>query len=104
MRHLRLVCLVTMVALLLGGCGASDSDLLAVDVRGVVVDPETQSPILFLVDPESEKGLPVWIGLGEARAISLGLEERHASSPVDPRPDEEHVGFVACQGGTGGHL
>jgi len=81
MRHLRLVCLVTMVALLPGGCGSSDSDLLAVDVRGVVVDPESQSPILFLVDPESEKGLPVWIGLGEARAISLGLK-----NVTPPRP------------------
>jgi bifunctional DNase/RNase len=67
--------------LCLGGCGSSDSDLLAVDVRGVVVDPETQSPILFLVDPESDKGLPVWIGLGEARAISLGLK-----NVTPPRP------------------
>jgi len=81
MHHLRLVCLVTTAALLLGGCGASDSDLIAVDVRGVIVDPETQSPILFLVDPESEKGLPVWIGLSEARAISLGLKD-----VTPPRP------------------
>ena len=82
MRHLRLVCLVIMVAHLLGGCGVSDSDLLAVNVRGVVVDPETQSPILFLVDPVSEKGLPVWIGLGEARAISLGLKGLTPSRPL----------------------
>ena len=81
MRRLRLVCLVTMASVLLGGCGSSDSDLLAVDVRGVVVDPESQSPVLFLVDPESEKGLPVWIGLGEARAISLGLK-----NVTTPRP------------------
>jgi bifunctional DNase/RNase len=81
MRHLRLVCLVMAVALLLGGCGAPDSGLLAVEVRGVVVDPETQSPVLFLVDPASEKGLPVWIGLGEAQAISLGLR-----NITPPRP------------------
>jgi len=81
MRHLRLVCLVIVVALFVGGCGSSDSDLLAVDVKGVVVDPETRSPILFLVDPESKKGLPVWIGLSEARAISLGLKD-----VTPPRP------------------
>lgn len=81
MRHLRLVCLVMVVALLPGGCRSSDSDLLPVEVRGVVVDPETQSPVLFLVDPASEKGLPVWIGLGEARAISLGLR-----NVTPPRP------------------
>lgn len=82
MRRLRLVCLVTMVAVSLGGCGASESDLLAVDVRGVVVDPETRSPILFLVDPESEKGLPVWIGRSEARAISLGLKDVTPTRPL----------------------
>ena len=81
MRHLRLVCFVTVGALFVAGCGCSDSDLLPVDVRGVVVDPETQSPILFLVDPESEKGLPVWIGRSEARAISLGLKD-----VTPPRP------------------
>ena len=82
MCHLRLVCLVTVGALFLAGCGASDSDLLPVDVRGVVVDPETQSPILFLVDPESGKGLPVWIGLSEARAISLGLKDVTPTRPL----------------------
>jgi bifunctional DNase/RNase len=67
---------------LVGGCESSDSDLLAVDVRGVILDPESQSPILFLVDPESEKGLPVWIGVGEARAISLGLNNVTPSRPL----------------------
>jgi bifunctional DNase/RNase len=69
------------IALLLGGCSSPDGELLAVDVKGVVIDPETQSPILFLVDPESNRGLPVWIGLNEARAITLGLEE-----VTPPRP------------------
>ncbi len=81
MRHPRLVWLAIIVALLLGGCGSSGSDLLPVDVKGVVVDPETQSPVLFLVDPDSERGLPVWIGLSEARAINLGLQD-----VVPPRP------------------
>ncbi len=81
MHHLRLVYVATVFALLLGGCASSDSDLIAVDVKGVVVDPESQSPVLLLVDPESEKGLPVWIGLGEARAISLGL-----ANATPPRP------------------
>jgi bifunctional DNase/RNase len=82
MDRLRLICLVFLVTLFSGGCGASDSALLAVDVRGVVIDPETQSPILFLVDPESEKGLPVWIGLSEARAISLGLNDVKPPRPL----------------------
>jgi bifunctional DNase/RNase len=53
-----------------------------VDVKGVVIDPENQSPILLLVDPDSEMGLPVWIGLSEARAITLGLEDITPPRPL----------------------
>ena len=81
MHRLRPLGYVVWVVFLLGGCQGSDSDLLAVDVRGVVVDPETQSPILFLVDPDSERGLPVWIGLSEARAITMALQD-----VAPPRP------------------
>jgi bifunctional DNase/RNase len=56
--------------------------LLAVDVKGVVIDPESRSPILLLVDPDSERGLPVWIGLSEARAITLGLEDITPPRPL----------------------
>lgn len=82
MRHLRHLCFVVVIALLPGGCRPPASDLLPVDVKGVVVDPETQSPILFLVDSESGRGLPVWIGLSEARAISLGLQDVKPPRPL----------------------
>jgi bifunctional DNase/RNase len=82
MRRMRCLCLVVWIALLAGGCGSSDRELLAVDVKGVVIDPESQSPILLLVDPDSEKGLPVWIGLSEARAITLGLEDITPPRPL----------------------
>ncbi len=82
MRRLRHVCLVVLIALLPGGCRSSVSDLLPVEVKGVVVDPESQSPILFLVDPETDRGLPVWIGLSEARAITLGLQNVEPPRPL----------------------
>lgn len=82
MGRLRLLCLVVWAALSVGGCGSSDRELLAVDVKGVVIDPESQSPILLLVDPDSEMGLPVWIGLSEARAITLGLEDITPPRPL----------------------
>lgn len=81
MLPLRLLCIVAWVALLLGSCSSSESELLPVEVKGVVMDPETQAPVLFLVDPDTERGLPVWIGLSEARAISLGLQD-----VTPPRP------------------
>lgn len=81
MHSLKVLCILAGVALLFGCCRSPDAGLLAVSVKGVVIDPETQSPILFLVDPESNMGLPVWIGLNEARAITLGLED-----VTPPRP------------------
>ncbi len=82
MRHPRLARFVLLASLLMGGCGPSNSGLLPVDVKGVVVDPDTQSPVLFLVDPDSERGLPVWIGLSEARAITLGLQAVEPPRPL----------------------
>jgi uncharacterized protein len=82
MRRLRPLCLVVWMAGFLAGCPSSDTNLLAVHVKGVVIDPESQSPILFLVDPDSEKGLPVWIGVSEARAIALGLEDITPPRPL----------------------
>lgn len=82
MRRMRSLCFVLWVVLSCGGCDSADRELLAVTVEGVVIDPETQSPILFLVDPASERGLPVWIGLSEARAISLGLEKITPPRPL----------------------
>ena len=81
MHRLILGCLVALGALLVGGCGSSDSDLLAVDVKGVAMDPESQTPVLFLVDRDAERTLPLWIGRSEARAISLGLQ-----GVTTPRP------------------
>ncbi len=82
MRRLRPLCFILWVALFCAGCESEDRELLPVNVKGVVIDPETQSPILFLVDPESDRGLPVWIGLSEARAISLGLEKITPPRPL----------------------
>ena len=82
MRPMKHLCLVVWIAFFAGGCGSSDQELLAVDVKGVVIDPESQSPILLLVDPDSEKGLPVWIGLSEARAITLGLQDITPPRPL----------------------
>ncbi len=82
MYRLRLGCLIVWGALLLGGCGSSGSDLLAVDVKGVAMDPESQTPVLFLADRNSDRILPLWIGRSEARAISLGLQGVSPARPL----------------------
>lgn len=50
-------------------------------IRGLMVDPSTNAPIVILKDVASDTVLPIWVGLYEANAIALEVEK---SSP--PRP------------------
>ena len=59
----------------------ADSEPIRMEVRGLMLDPSSNNPIVVLRDPESETFLPIWIGLFEASAIQLGLE-----SAKSPRP------------------
>lgn len=68
--------------LALAGCRSSEPELLPVKLEGVVVDPQTGSPVLFLMDEASERGIPVWIGVNEARSISMELQGISAPRPL----------------------
>ena len=46
-----------------------------VKVMGIMMDPKASNPVVVLVDPTSQKALPIWIGVFEAEAISRGLED-----------------------------
>jgi bifunctional DNase/RNase len=50
-------------------------------IRGLMVDPSTNAPIVILKDIASDTVLPIWVGLYEANAIALEVEK---ASP--PRP------------------
>jgi bifunctional DNase/RNase len=50
-------------------------------IRGLMVDPSTNMPIVLLKDPESDALLPIWVGLYEANAIAMEVEK-----PQTPRP------------------
>jgi len=52
-----------------------ERELIEVKVRGIVVDPKANNPVVVLVDLTGQKALPIWIGVFEAEAISRGLEE-----------------------------
>jgi hypothetical protein len=49
--------------------------LLEVQVKGIVLDPKANNPVVVLVDLAGEKALPIWIGVFEAEAITRGLED-----------------------------
>lgn len=50
-------------------------------IKGLVVDPISKMPIVVLEEPGSERMLPIWIGVFEANAIALKIE-----NIVTPRP------------------
>ena len=51
-------------------------------IRGLMVDPSTNSPVVILRDPSSEVVLPIWVGLYEANAIALEVEKSSTPRPL----------------------
>ena len=50
-------------------------------LKGLMIDPVSEMPIIILTDPAGEQVLPIWVGVFEANAIAMQLEK---ISP--PRP------------------
>ena len=50
-------------------------------IRGLMVDPITNMPIIILRDKDGQRVLPIWVGVYEANAIALQME-----NVTTPRP------------------
>jgi len=55
---------------------------LEVKVRGLILDPTSNSPIVILKDLSSDSMLPIWIGVCEANAIAMEMEKAVAQRPM----------------------
>ena len=70
--------------------GAEQSDLTAaaakaeveMQIRGLMIDPLTNMPIVVLKDVASDTVLPIWVGIFEANAIALELEKSTTPRPM----------------------
>ena len=51
-------------------------------IKGLVVDPISKMPIVVLEDMNSERMLPIWIGVFEANAIALRIENIATPRPM----------------------
>ena len=51
-------------------------------IKGLVVDPLSKMPIIILEDLRSERVLPIWIGVFEANAIALTMENVPTPRPM----------------------
>jgi bifunctional DNase/RNase len=50
-------------------------------IKGLMVDPITNTPIIILRDKDGQRVLPIWVGMFEANAIALQIE-----NVTTPRP------------------
>ena len=57
------------------------SDAVKMTVRGLVVDPVSNMPVVILQNQDGNAFLPIWIGVCEANSIALHLE-----GVATPRP------------------
>ena len=55
--------------------------LIEMTIKGLMLDPITNTPIVILKDKEGDRVLPIWVGLFEANAIALQIE-----NVATPRP------------------
>ena len=60
--------------------GASDE--VEMQIRGLMMDPVTNMPIVVLKDVGSDAVLPIWVGIFEANAIALELEKTATPRPM----------------------
>ncbi|HUB28637.1 MAG TPA: bifunctional nuclease family protein [Terracidiphilus sp.] len=53
-----------------------------VRIRGLMMDPATNMPIVVLKDVASETVMPIWVGIFEANAIAIEIEKLAAPRPM----------------------
>lgn len=53
-----------------------------VRIRGLMMDPATNMPIVVLKDVGSDTVMPIWVGIFEANAIAIEIEKLAAPRPM----------------------
>jgi bifunctional DNase/RNase len=55
---------------------------IEMSIKGLMVDPITNMPIIILRDKEGQRVLPIWVGIFEANAIALQIENISTPRPM----------------------
>jgi bifunctional DNase/RNase len=58
------------------------SELVPMSIKGLMLDPVSNSPIVVLKDDDEKFFLPIWVGIFEANAIALQLENITTPRPM----------------------
>jgi bifunctional DNase/RNase len=59
-----------------------DETAIEMFVGGLVLDPNTQAPVVVLKDETGEIHLPIWIGVAEATSIASAIKELNMARPL----------------------
>ena len=51
-------------------------------IKGLMVDPITNTPIVILRDDDGQRVLPIWVGINEANAIAIQIENVAMPRPM----------------------
>ena len=61
---------------------SNPNEELQVEIKGLMLDPSSNVPIVILRDIRSQLFLPIWIGVFEANAIALRIEGVEPPRPM----------------------
>jgi bifunctional DNase/RNase len=56
--------------------------MLEMKVRGLTLDPLSNMALVILRDLEGNRALPIWVGIPEANAIALEIEQVPTPRPM----------------------
>jgi len=56
--------------------------LVEMQIKGLMLDPVTNVPIVLLRDADGQRVLPIWVGPAEANAIALQIENLSPPRPM----------------------
>jgi uncharacterized protein len=56
--------------------------LIEMSIKGLMVDPMAGTPIVILKDKQGDRVLPIWVGVPEANAIALQIENVSTPRPM----------------------
>ena len=60
----------------------TEPQLVPMSIKGLMLDPVSNSPIVVLKDENEKFFLPIWVGIFEANAIALQLENITTPRPM----------------------
>ena len=76
---------------------------IEVRIRGLMMDPATNMPIVVLKDVASDAVMPIWVGIFEANAIAIEIEKVAAPRPMTHDLTQESHPSLECRAGKGCH-